>query len=65
VPLGLESVTTYKQPAEANGSRLYSLVTAQDDGAAYHALVVDETGAVYVDLKGYRTVDLPGHVALG
>ena len=64
LPLGLESVTTYKQPAEANGHRLYSLVTAQDDGAAYHAKVVDETGAVYVDLKGYRTVALPGNVSL-
>ncbi|MBP6017200.1 MAG: SDR family NAD(P)-dependent oxidoreductase, partial [Candidatus Promineofilum sp.] len=65
LPLGLESVTTYKQPAEANGHRLYSLVTAQDNGATYHAQVVDETGAVYVELKGYRTVALPGNVSLG
>jgi len=64
LPLGLQSVTAYRQPAEANGNRLYSLVTALDGGEAFHALVVDETGAVYVDLKGYRTVDLPGSVTL-
>ena len=64
LPLGLESVSVYKQPAEANGSRLYALVTALDGGKAYQALVVDESGAVYVDLKGYRTVELPGNVTL-
>jgi NAD(P)-dependent dehydrogenase (short-subunit alcohol dehydrogenase family) len=64
LPLGLQSVTAFKQPTEANGNRLYSLVTALDGGAAFHALVVDENGLVYVDLKGYRTVDLPGSVTL-
>jgi len=64
LPLGLESVTVFRQPEEAGDRRLYALVTALDDGAAYHALVVDETGAVYVDLKGYRTVALPGSVTL-
>lgn len=64
LPLGLDSVTAFRQPAEANGRRLYALVTALDGGEAYHALVVDEAGDVYVDLKGYRTVDLPGSVSL-
>ncbi|HMT21107.1 MAG TPA: polyketide synthase dehydratase domain-containing protein, partial [Promineifilum sp.] len=64
LPLGLKSVSVYKQPAEANGSRLYALVTALDGGEAYHARVVDESGAVYLDLKGYRTVELPGNVTL-
>ncbi len=64
LPLGLESVTVFRQPEEAGDRRLFALVTAHDDGAAYHALVVDETGAVYVDLKGYRTVALPGSVSL-
>ncbi|WP_374689513.1 polyketide synthase dehydratase domain-containing protein, partial [Promineifilum sp.] len=64
LPLGIESVTTYRQPEAANGQRLYALVEAVDGGDAYHALVVDESGAVYVDLKGYRTVDLPGEVSL-
>ena len=64
LPLGLDSVTAFRQPAEANGRRLYALVTALDGGEAYHALVVDEAGDVYVDLKGYRTIDLPGSVSL-
>ena len=64
LPLGLSSVTAYRQPAEANGNRLYAVVTALDGGDAYHAQVVDDSGAVYVDLKGYRTVDLPGIVTL-
>jgi len=64
LPLGLASVTTYRQPAEADGRRLYALVEALDGGDAYHARVVDDTGRVYVELKGYRTVALPGSVAL-
>ncbi|MBW7958150.1 MAG: SDR family NAD(P)-dependent oxidoreductase, partial [Candidatus Promineofilum sp.] len=63
LPLGLESVTVYRQPVEANGRRLYALVNALDGGEAYQALVVDEAGEVYVDLKGYRTVALPGQVS--
>lgn len=63
LPLQLESVTAYRQPAGANGRRLYALVTALDGGETYHALVVDEAGEVYVDLKGYRTITLPGSVA--
>jgi hypothetical protein len=57
-------VTAYRQPAEANGQRLYALVTAVNGGEAYDAKVVDEKGAVFVELKGYRTVDLPGQVTL-
>ncbi len=64
LPLGLASVTAYRQPAEAEGGRLYALVEASDGGAAFDARVVDEAGRVYVDLKGYRTVDLPGSVSL-
>jgi hypothetical protein len=35
-----------------------------DGGAAFDAQVVDEAGNVYVGLKGYRTVQLPGSVRL-
>jgi NAD(P)-dependent dehydrogenase (short-subunit alcohol dehydrogenase family) len=63
LPLGLASVTAYRQPEEANG-RLYALVHALDGGEAYDAQVVDERGNVYVALQGYRTVDLPGSVTL-
>ena len=64
LPLGVGSVTAYRQPAEANGRRLYAVVEAIDGGESYNAQVVDEAGNVYVDLKGYRTVDLPGSVSL-
>jgi hypothetical protein len=64
LPLGLKSVTAYRQPEEANGRRLYALVTALNNGDGYQAQVVDETGEVYVELHGYRTVDLPGAVSL-
>ncbi|MFO7681288.1 MAG: SDR family oxidoreductase, partial [Chloroflexota bacterium] len=57
-PLGFESLTVYRQPETANGQRLYArLQTA--NGERFDAQVVDETGAVYVDLKGYLTVSRP------
>jgi acyl transferase domain-containing protein/NAD(P)-dependent dehydrogenase (short-subunit alcohol dehydrogenase family)/acyl carrier protein len=58
LPLALESVRVYRQPAEAHGKRLYAWVEAIKDGSAFDAQVVDESGAVYVELTGYRTVTL-------
>jgi len=63
LPHSLESVAVYRQPDEADGRRLYARVTAVDGGEAYHGQVVDEAGAVYIELKGYRTVTLPGSVS--
>ena len=64
LPLGIGAVTVYRQPEQANGARLYALVTAVDGGASFDARVLDESGNVYVDLRGYRTVQLPGSVTL-
>ncbi|MGL4651384.1 MAG: polyketide synthase dehydratase domain-containing protein, partial [Caldilineaceae bacterium] len=64
LPSGIESVPVYRQASEANGKRLYALVTAVEDGARYDAQVLDEDGALYVDLKGYRTVQMPGVMKL-
>ncbi len=64
LPSGIGRVTVFRQPAQANGKRLYAVVTAVDDGAAYDAQVLDESGALYVDLKGYRTVQMPGEMKL-
>jgi NAD(P)-dependent dehydrogenase (short-subunit alcohol dehydrogenase family) len=64
LPLAIGSITTYRQPEAATGRRLYALVTAMDDGAAFDAQVVDDVGDVYIDLHGYRTVQLPGSVEL-
>ncbi|WP_420645427.1 SDR family NAD(P)-dependent oxidoreductase [Candidatus Leptofilum sp.] len=63
LPLAISSVTAYRQEAEAKG-RLYAIVEAVDDGAAFNAQVVDKSGNVFVELNGYRTVQLPGEVSL-
>jgi hypothetical protein len=59
LPAGYDAVTTFRQPREANGQRLYATVTAIDNGDRYDAQVVDEAGNVYVKLTGYRTVEMP------
>ncbi|NOK88154.1 MAG: Malonyl CoA-acyl carrier protein transacylase [Chloroflexi bacterium AL-N15] len=64
LPAGIESVTTYRQPESAEGRRLYAIVTAVNDGTSFDAQVVDEAGNVYVDMRGYLTVQLPGNVTL-
>jgi hypothetical protein len=64
LPLAIGAVTAYHQHEHAEGARLYALVTAVDGGTSFDAQVVDESGNVYVDLKGYRTVQIPGSVSL-
>ena len=59
-PLGFGSVTTYRQPAEAEGRRLYTLCTTENNGESFNARVVDEAGNVFVELKNYLTVSRPG-----
>lgn len=59
LPLGIESVTRYVKP---DGQKLVALVESVNDGEKFNAQVVDEAGTMYVDLKGYRTVMLPGSV---
>ena len=58
LPMAVESVSAHRVP---DGSeRLYGLVEAAND--QFNGLVVGESGTVYVSLKGYRTVALPGTV---
>jgi NAD(P)-dependent dehydrogenase (short-subunit alcohol dehydrogenase family) len=64
LPLAVGAVTTYRQPEHAEGARLYALVTAVDGGASFDAQVIDEAGNLYVDLKGYRTVQIPRSITL-
>ncbi len=59
-PLGFASVSAYRQPAEADGRRLYGIVQTADNGDTFDAQVVDEAGNLFVELKGYRTVGRPG-----
>jgi NAD(P)-dependent dehydrogenase (short-subunit alcohol dehydrogenase family) len=63
LPLAIGSVATYGQPERASG-RLYAVVRAVDGGASFDAEVVDAQGRVYVALRGYLTVQLPGSVSL-
>jgi hypothetical protein len=65
LPTAFSSARVYRQPEDAEGERLYALVTRREDGGpAYDAQVVDGRGRLYVDLRGYRTVSLPGLVSL-
>ncbi len=59
LPLGFASATAYRQPAEAEGRRLYCLCETGDGGATFEASVADEAGNVFVELLGYRTVSRP------
>ena len=63
-PLGIDSVTVHRQHGQADGRRLYTQVSTDDDGQTFDGQVVDEEGRLYVDLRGYRTVTRPG-VTLG
>ena len=59
-PLGFEQVIVYHQEDEGRGRRLYTLLETVDDGQTFDARVVDESGRVYVILRGYQTVSRPG-----
>jgi len=53
LPAHIDLLQVYQQPAE--GTRLYAVV--RQDNGAFDAAVVDENGAVYLDLKGYATAE--------
>jgi acyl transferase domain-containing protein/NAD(P)-dependent dehydrogenase (short-subunit alcohol dehydrogenase family) len=59
LPLHVAEVRTLRAPETAAGRRLLALVRPTDDGG-YDATVADEAGNVYLQLTGYRTVELPG-----
>ncbi len=63
LPTAIGAVTAYRQPESAQGQRLLALVTPVNGGESFDATVVDESGNVYVEMTGYRTVRLPGGVA--
>ena len=67
LPTSFRSVIRHRGAEEAKGKRLYALVTmveATSDAPVFDARVVDETGNVYLELEGYRTVPLPGRKTL-
>jgi NAD(P)-dependent dehydrogenase (short-subunit alcohol dehydrogenase family)/acyl carrier protein len=60
LPTALERAAVYRSEAAARGRPLYVTVEAREDGGAFDARVVDEKGAVYAEISGYRTIALPG-----
>ena len=62
-PLGFDALKVYRAAAEAAGQRLYALLETRDEGQSFDADVVDESGALYLRLRGYRTVARPGSAA--
>jgi len=59
LPTSVERATVYRQEDEAGGKRLYSIVKVRGGGEAFDCRVVDEKGAVFAEVVGYRTVALP------
>jgi NAD(P)-dependent dehydrogenase (short-subunit alcohol dehydrogenase family) len=59
LPLGFDAVTTYRQPEEAEGRRLFCICTTENNGETFDATVVDEAGNLFVELKSYLTVARP------
>ena len=69
LPMRIGSVSIYGQPEEAKAprskkQRFYAVVEAIDNGEMFNVQVVDESGAVYIQLEGYQTVQLPVQVEL-
>ena len=64
LPMAIQSVTVFRQPEAADDKRLYGLIKAINDGEQFDAQVVDDSGALYAIMTGYRTVQLPGSVTL-
>jgi hypothetical protein len=58
-PSSVGRVIAYRQPEAAGERQLYGKVWTSDDGASFDGQVFDESGAVYVDLRDYRTVTRP------
>jgi hypothetical protein len=63
LPMGFGELKVYREAADATGQRLYALIETRDDGQTFDADVIDESGAVYVSLRTYRTVSRPGAAA--
>jgi acyl transferase domain-containing protein/acyl carrier protein/NAD(P)-dependent dehydrogenase (short-subunit alcohol dehydrogenase family) len=61
LPYGFEKLEIVSALESAPGAGLLAVVRRNPEGA-YDAEVVDDKGKVYMVLRGYRTMDLPGTV---
>jgi hypothetical protein len=58
LPLQVDCVTTYRP--EPPDDPVFAVVRRDPDGQAFDADVVDRDGQLYLRLRGYRTVEVPG-----
>jgi hypothetical protein len=63
LPAEVTSVSVYRAMPEGGETQLYAVITPDGDGG-FDAQVRDEAGEVYVALRGYHTVALPGAVTI-
>jgi hypothetical protein len=62
LPLGIDRLVVYHSESESQASQdtpaVYALVEPVEAGDAFNARVVDECGTVYLEMTGYRTIEL-------
>jgi hypothetical protein len=63
LPFYVGNVTAYS-PLTTVGDKRYAVVEAVNGGESFNAWVTDEAGNIFVALRDYRTVQLPGNAEL-
>jgi acyl transferase domain-containing protein/NAD(P)-dependent dehydrogenase (short-subunit alcohol dehydrogenase family) len=61
LPLHIDRVSLLSAPEQADG-RLYTVVTPNPSSGSFDAEIVDAKGKRYLQLSGYRTVEMPNAV---
>jgi NAD(P)-dependent dehydrogenase (short-subunit alcohol dehydrogenase family) len=64
LPAEIESVAVFRPTPPPGEPQLYAIVTSAGSAGVFDAQVRDEEGNVYVAMRGYHTVALPGTVEL-
>jgi NAD(P)-dependent dehydrogenase (short-subunit alcohol dehydrogenase family) len=62
LPQHIDRVSSSLGGPEPTGTRLYAVVTPDPGRSSFDAEVVDAKGNCYLQLSGYRTVEVPGAV---
>jgi len=61
LPHHIDEVEFLRPPRKKAKGHYYAAVTSHDEGA-YNARVVDDEGNVYMTMRGYRTMQMPGSI---
>ncbi len=62
LPLHIDRVSSSLGSPDSVGTRLYAVVTPDPSRGGFDAEVVDAKGNCYLQLDGYRTIEVPGAV---